>query len=79
MSAIQKAVDIAGSQGKLAAAVGVSQGRVSQWLKGEPIPTKHFPVICRATNGEVTVEALLAEQLSRLPMPEVARDGESMN
>jgi DNA-binding transcriptional regulator YdaS (Cro superfamily) len=66
MSAIQKAVKCLGSQDKLADAIGVSQGRVSQWANGELIPTKYFPLIHRATDGKVTPEELLAEQLERI-------------
>jgi DNA-binding transcriptional regulator YdaS (Cro superfamily) len=66
MSAIKKAVDFVGTQDKFAALIGVSQGRVSQWVNGEPVPPKYFPRIHRVTDGQVTHEDLLAEHLEKV-------------
>lgn len=64
MSALERAVEFAGTQEKLAAAIGVSQGRISQWLKGEAIPAKYFPKIEAATG--VTSYELLDDELRKL-------------
>ena len=43
------------------------QGRVSQWLvKQELIPVKYWPRIVRATNGAVTLEDLLKDEVAKL-------------
>ena len=34
----EQAVEVYGTQRKLAAALGITEGAVSQWKKGEPIP-----------------------------------------
>jgi DNA-binding transcriptional regulator YdaS (Cro superfamily) len=60
-TAIKQAVDKAGGQTVLAAAIGVSQGLVWQWLHGASIPTKHFEAIERATG--ITAHALLADEM----------------
>ena len=66
MSAIQRAVEKAGSQDELARRISVSQGLVSQWVNGAKIETRHFPNIVKATNGDVTAEQLLADELDKL-------------
>lgn len=67
MTAIHRAVSIAGSQSKLAAALGVSQVRVSQWCSGEPIPVRYWPLIERASERKVTMTELLSDELAKLP------------
>lgn len=64
MSALERAISVAGSQEKLAAAIGVSQGLISQWLNGAQITTKHFPKIEAATG--VTAQELLEDELRKL-------------
>lgn len=64
MSAIERAVEKAGGQEKLADICNVTQGRVSQWVNGEPIPHKHFPKIEAATG--VTAHQLLDDELRKL-------------
>lgn len=64
MSAIERAIEQAGSQAKLADGIGVSQGRVSQWVKGAPIPVQHFLEIERLTG--VTPHELLEDELEKL-------------
>ena len=66
MSAIQRAVEKAGSQDELARRIDVSQGLVSQWVNGAKIETRHFPEIERATNGDVTATDLLTDELAKL-------------
>lgn len=61
MKAIQKAVEICGSQTALAAACGVSQPSVTKWLNGGGISARYIPRIVKATNGAVSTEQLLAE------------------
>lgn len=66
MSAIQRAVDKAGSQDELARRIDVSQSLVSMWVNGAKIETRHFPKIELATGGEVTSSDLLADELEKL-------------
>jgi DNA-binding transcriptional regulator YdaS (Cro superfamily) len=63
MSAIQKAVDVVGSQIELARRIGVTQSLISQWVQGATILPKHFLAIERATRGTVNVQALLEDEL----------------
>lgn len=53
-AAIQKAVNIAGSQQKLASLCGVSQPTVWRWLNGGGIDAIYVTRIVRATGGKVT-------------------------
>lgn len=76
MSAIKRAVQICGGQAKLGAAVGVTQSRVSQWIKGEPIPVRYFPAIQRVTDGVVSVIDLLNDELAKLPDADAAEQAE---
>lgn len=65
-ASLQRAISIAGSQEALGNAIGVSQGRVSQWLAGELIPVRYWPRIQTATKGEVTAQQLLDDELEKL-------------
>lgn len=58
--AIEKAINIAGSQSQLARLVGVDQSAVHKWLFGGGIRAKHIPALSRATNGQITVDEILA-------------------
>ena len=51
---IQKAIEVCGSQEKLAARVGVSQVAVSKWLRGGDIDPRRAPLIEEATGGVVS-------------------------
>lgn len=57
---LERAIQIAGSQVKLAAALGVRQGHVWKWLNTarEGVPAKYCPEIERLTRREVTCEEL---------------------
>lgn len=59
-TALQKAVEVVGSQVALAAALGVRQGHVWKWLNTavEGVPAKYCPSIERATGGAVRCEDL---------------------
>lgn len=72
MQALPRAIEICGGQKLLAEQIGVTQGRVSQWIAGELIPVKYFPRIVRATAGEVTAEQLLCDELTKLEKLEQA-------
>ncbi|EPP8464867.1 TPA: helix-turn-helix domain-containing protein [Raoultella planticola] len=50
---IQKAIDIAGSQKKLADLCGVAQPTVWRWLHGGGIEARYVMKIVSATNGKV--------------------------
>jgi DNA-binding transcriptional regulator YdaS (Cro superfamily) len=59
MSAIAKAVEVMGNQSKLADALGVTPGFVSQWLNGvRPVPAVRCKDIEKVTNGKVKREEL---------------------
>lgn len=66
MTALQRAIDICGSQRRLAELIGVTQGRVSQWLKGELIPVRFWPRIVAASGGQVTPSQLLDDEFAKL-------------
>ena len=50
---IQKAIDIAGSQKKLADLCGVAQPTVWRWLHGGGIDARYVMKIVSATNGKI--------------------------
>lgn len=50
---IQRAIDIAGSQKKLADLCGVAQPTVWRWLHGGGIDARYVMKIVSATNGRV--------------------------
>lgn len=66
MSAIQRCIEIAGGQAKVAAACGVSQSMVSQWVNGSPIQIRHFPALVLVSEGQVTEQELLADELAKV-------------
>ncbi len=62
MSAIKKAVKIIGGQTKLANILGTKQSVVFHWLSRHgQAPAKYIPRISELTNGEVSVNDLLAD------------------
>lgn len=62
MSAIEKAVEIVGSQTSLAEKLGVKQAHVWNWLrKHKRAPAKYIRQISKATNGTVTESDLLKD------------------
>lgn len=71
-ASLQRAISIAGSQEALGNAIGVSQGRVSQWLAGELIPVRYWPRIQAATDKQVTVHELLEDELAKLSSAETS-------
>lgn len=63
MSPIKKAAVVMGSQKKLAEAIGVTPGRVWQWIHQPELPRNRIApdkcnLIERATNGQVRREQL---------------------
>ena len=62
MSAIEKAVCLIGGQTKLAKIIGVNQTAVFHWINRHgQAPAKYIPRISELTNGEVSVNDLLAD------------------
>ncbi|HAX8532352.1 TPA: helix-turn-helix domain-containing protein [Escherichia coli] len=64
---IQKAIDIAGSQKKLADLCGVAQPTVWRWLHGGGIDARYVMKIVSATNGKIKAAEIrpdLAQLLS---------------
>ncbi|MCH2089759.1 MAG: helix-turn-helix domain-containing protein [Pseudoalteromonas sp.] len=62
MNNITKAVKIYGGQTKLGNALGVKQASVWDWMnKYGQAPAKYIPRISELTNGEVSVNDLLAD------------------
>ncbi|PJG82145.1 transcriptional regulator [Caviibacterium pharyngocola] len=60
-TALEKVIEICGSQTALAIACNVSQQSVNKWLNGGGISAKYINKIVKATNGQVTAEELLNE------------------
>ena len=56
--AIEKAIGIAGSQGRLAAQCGVSQPTVFRWLNGGGMLIKNLIAVTKATAGKVKPQDL---------------------
>ncbi|MBB1333892.1 MULTISPECIES: YdaS family helix-turn-helix protein [unclassified Pseudoalteromonas] len=66
MSAIDKAVKIIGGQTKLATVLGTKQSVVHHWVSRHgQAPAKYIPRISELTNGEVSVNDLLADHQKR--------------
>lgn len=62
MSNIEKAVHIVGGQTKLANLLGTQQTAVWNWVhRHGQAPAKYIPRISELTNGEVSVNDLLAD------------------
>ena len=62
MSAIDKAVKEIGGQTKLAKLVGTKQNAVWNWInRHQQAPAKYIREISKLTNGEVSIEELLAD------------------
>lgn len=59
MNAIQKAIDLVGSQEKLAKALGLEHYQnVQHWLRTNSVPAKYCPEIERLTNRAILCEEL---------------------
>lgn len=69
MTPIEKAVDIAGGQTALAAALGIKQAHVWNWLKrGTPVTASLCAAIERVTNGSVTRYELRPDVFGEAPV-----------
>lgn len=65
MNALEKAIEIAGTQTALAEMIGAKQQHVSYWLtRGKEVPPKYAIRIERLTGGKVTKEMLSPETFS---------------
>lgn len=63
-SAIQKAIDFAGTQEKLADLLGIKQQTISRWIRKKSIPSvKNATLLEKKTNGIVTREQIFSELL----------------
>lgn len=71
MRAIERAVEIAGSQGRLAKAIGVTQSQIAHWIKGQTVHHNHYQAIEDATG--VTAQELLADEMAKVPRKKVQR------
>ena len=58
MKALEKAIEILGSQTKLAAALGVRIQVVNNWIRRGNVPPAYAPSIEAATGGQVRAEEL---------------------
>jgi DNA-binding transcriptional regulator YdaS (Cro superfamily) len=67
MDALQKAIELLGSQVALAKALGVTPMAVSQW-KDRGIPAERCPDIERVTNGAVRREDLRPDLFEKRPV-----------
>jgi len=62
MSSIEKAVSLIGGQTRLARLLGTQQTAVWNWVnRHSQAPAKYIPRISELTNGEVSVNDLLAD------------------
>tara|TARA_R110000751_G_scaffold262728_1_gene362020 strand:- start:5400 stop:5660 length:261 start_codon:yes stop_codon:yes gene_type:complete len=62
MSAIEKAVSLIGGQTRLARLLGTQQTAVWNWVnRHSQAPAKYIPRISELTNGEISVNDLLAD------------------
>lgn len=62
MSAIERAVEIIGGQTETAKDFGLKQGHVWHWVNtNKQAPAKYITRISELTNGEVSVNDLLAD------------------
>lgn len=61
---IQRAIDIAGSQKKLADLCEASQPTVWRWLHGGGIDSKYVMRIVHATDGKIKAEEILTQSLN---------------
>lgn len=65
MTHIKEAVKLIGTQETVGKIIGVSQGVVSNWVKGKnKVPAKHIIKISELTKNKVTVEQLLSDHES---------------
>ena len=64
-TAIEAAIQIVGTQSKLAELCGVTQSLISQWVKGAAVHCRHFPSIVSATGGKVSLERLLSDEIAK--------------
>lgn len=55
---IARAIQILGSQRKLAISCNVSQPAICKWLKGQKISAEYVNLIVKATNGKVQAHEL---------------------
>lgn len=70
---IEEACEIVGSQAELARIMGVTPAMVNQLIKGHrPVPIEHCLAIERATNGQVTRQALRPDDFLKI-WPDLAR------
>lgn len=56
---IKKAINIAGSQYKLAVLCGVKQPTVCRWLHGGGLDAKHVLPIVNSTKGKISAQEIL--------------------
>lgn len=68
---IERAVELATSQSKLADAIGVKQQTISNWMKGGAIRPEHCSAIERFTDGAVTRRDLRPDDWQQI-WPELA-------
>ncbi len=62
MTALERAIELVGSQAALGDALNVSRAAVNQWkLPGRQVPRAHCLQIERITNGKVRCEDLRAD------------------
>ncbi len=79
VSAIEKAVEIVGGPGKMAAEFDVSYQAVQDWIRTGRVPADRCPSIERLTEGAVTCEALRPDvEWAVLRAPAKRRRGEKV-
>lgn len=67
---IQRALDIVGSQKRLADICGVSQPAVHKWLNGGSVSPEKVTAIVNATGGEIKAHEIRPDLPDLFPHPE---------
>lgn len=73
ITALERAIEVAGGQTALAGKIGLKQGHVWAWLRrGKRVPAEHCAAIERATGGAVTRHDLRPDIFDAPPPSEQA-------
>ncbi|HIC6752420.1 TPA: transcriptional regulator [Salmonella enterica subsp. enterica] len=67
---IQRALEIVGSQKRLADICGVSQPAVHKWLNGGSVSPEKVTAIVKATGGEIKAHEIRPDLPDLFPHPE---------
>ena len=70
--AVEKAIEIAGSQGKLAKRCGKAQSTICDWLHGKKrISPEFVPLLVEAVNGQIQAHEFRPDLPTIFPPPQM--------